>query len=282
VGYRAGRDTVHARMSGRGRTCLGQSRRARTGPFGAAGDVLDISGAVSGRGDGVVPAGGVPVGGRLGYQGEGAGAFAETVWACACARAHHSAAAHNSGLGHAASRALYVAILRISCCGLHAVRCWQTADETIGKHMSTWEYSITVTPRPRPPPLGSPLPHLHRYWARPCHICTDTGLATSAPGLGSPLPPLHRYWAHPCHICTGTWLATSAPAAALHTGVLDHPSHLHALPRRAPWVGTHCTPSAVAPRECHNPPPTSRPAAAVPRVPWQYPEYPDTARAAAQ
>ncbi len=27
------------------------------------------------------------------------------------------------------------------------------------------------------PGLGSPLPHLHRDWARPCHICTGTGLA---------------------------------------------------------------------------------------------------------
>jgi hypothetical protein len=29
-------------------------------------------------------------------------------------------------------------------------------------------------------------------------------LATSAPGPGSPLPHLHRDWARPCHICTGT------------------------------------------------------------------------------
>jgi hypothetical protein len=38
--------------------------------------------------------------------------------------------------------------------------------------------------------LGSPLPHLHWDWARPCHICTGTGLApaTSALGLGSPPP----------------------------------------------------------------------------------------------
>jgi hypothetical protein len=47
------------------------------------------------------------------------------------------------------------------------------------------------------------------------HICTGTGLtpATSAPGLGSPLPHLHRDWARPCHICTRTGLtpATSAP-----------------------------------------------------------------------
>jgi hypothetical protein len=45
-------------------------------------------------------------------------------------------------------------------------------------------------------------------WARPCHICTGTGLApaTSAPGLGSPLPHLHRNRARPCNICTGTGL----------------------------------------------------------------------------
>jgi hypothetical protein len=45
------------------------------------------------------------------------------------------------------------------------------------------------------------VPHLHRDWARPCHICTGTGLApaTSAPGLGSPLPHLHRDWAGKPH-----------------------------------------------------------------------------------
>jgi hypothetical protein len=38
-------------------------------------------------------------------------------------------------------------------------------------------------------------------------ICAGTGLnpATSAPGLGSPLSHLHRDWARPCHICAGTW-----------------------------------------------------------------------------
>jgi hypothetical protein len=41
---------------------------------------------------------------------------------------------------------------------------------------------------------GVPLPHLHRDWAHPCHVCAGSGLtpATSAPGLGSPLPRLHR------------------------------------------------------------------------------------------
>ena len=46
------------------------------------------------------------------------------------------------------------------------------------------------------PGLGSPLPHLHQDWARPCHICARTGLApaTSAPGLDSPQlsSPLRR------------------------------------------------------------------------------------------
>ena len=44
------------------------------------------------------------------------------------------------------------------------------------------------------PGLGSPLPHLRRDWAHPCHICARTGLtpATSAPGLGSPRPHLRR------------------------------------------------------------------------------------------
>ena len=40
--------------------------------------------------------------------------------------------------------------------------------------------------------------------SRPCHMFTETGpaAATSAPGLGSPVPHLHRDWARPCHICT--------------------------------------------------------------------------------
>jgi hypothetical protein len=44
-----------------------------------------------------------------------------------------------------------------------------------------------------------------RTGCNPYYICSATGLtpATSAPRLGSPLPHLHRDWAHPCHICTG-------------------------------------------------------------------------------
>ena len=42
------------------------------------------------------------------------------------------------------------------------------------------------TPATSAPGLRSPLPHLHRDCARPCHVCTGTALApaTSAPGLG--------------------------------------------------------------------------------------------------
>ena len=70
------------------------------------------------------------------------------------------------------------------------------------------------------PGLGSPLPHPHRDWAHPSHVCSAsaTGLtpATSAPGLGSPLPHLHRDWARPCPICRGSrpaahWAAVRPP-----------------------------------------------------------------------
>ena len=76
------------------------------------------------------------------------------------------------------------------------------------------------------PGLGSPLPHLHRDWARPCHICTGTGLAsaTSAWGLGSPLQRLHC--AGPCHICTGTGLDRAAKPHSRHRAFVDRP-HFH-------------------------------------------------------
>ena len=65
----------------------------------------------------------------------------------------------------------------------------------------------TFAPRP-----GLPLPHLHRDWAHPAHICAGPRLwpATSAPGTwltaatpetgpGSPQPHLRRDWAGPIH-----------------------------------------------------------------------------------
>jgi hypothetical protein len=64
---------------------------------------------------------------------------------------------------------------------------------------------------------ASTVPHLHREWAHPTHICAGTGLhcATSAPGLGPPLPHLHRNWAFRAHICKGTG---PAPAGQLCAG----------------------------------------------------------------
>jgi hypothetical protein len=86
------------------------------------------------------------------------------------------------------------------------------------------------TPVTSAPGLGSPLSHLRRDWAHPCHICTGTGLApaTSALGLGSPLPHLHWDWAHPRHICARTGLtpATSAPGPGLDSPRVLWP-HLH-------------------------------------------------------
>ena len=57
----------------------------------------------------------------------------------------------------------------------------------------------TACARPGQPGVALRMPHLRRGWARPCHICTGTGLTppTSALGLGSPRPHLHRGWAHP-------------------------------------------------------------------------------------
>ena len=61
--------------------------------------------------------------------------------------------------------------------------------------------------------LGRPLPHLHRDWARPGHICTGTGpTLPSAPALGSPAPHLYEDWGSP--------RTTSAPG-------LPRPCHLH-------------------------------------------------------
>jgi hypothetical protein len=97
--------------------------------------------------------------------------------------------------------------------------------QTYTNASASWPGRGRLAPATSAPGLGSPVPHLHRVRAHPCHICTGTGLtpATSAPGLGSPLPHLHRDWAHPCHICTGSGLtrATSAP------GLRSPLPHLH-------------------------------------------------------
>jgi hypothetical protein len=65
-------------------------------------------------------------------------------------------------------------------------------------------FSTRLTPPTSALAPGSPLPHLHRSWLIPAHICTGTGLTPAH---------LHRSWARPCHIGNGTGLtaATSAP-----------------------------------------------------------------------
>ncbi len=148
--------------------------------------------------------------------------------------------------------------------------------------------------------LGSPLPHLHRDWAHPCHVCAGTWLtpchictrtpATSAPGLSPTLPHLHcdgadalpdlhcdraqpghicsGTWAHPCHICTGTEL--NPPTSASRRGSCSATSapglgppllpHLH-----RDWAHAlpHLTRTGLPPsRICTAP--GSRPAASVP------------------
>jgi hypothetical protein len=123
-----------------------------------------------------------------------------------------------------------------------------------------------LTPATSAPGLGSPLPHLHRDWARRCHICTETGLAAAAfaPGLGprvphldTTLPPLHQDWAHARHICAGTGLTPchfwteTGPAAATCAAGWAHPlPHLHRFVHRSMIRSaqtTLCSPRA--PRE---------------------------------
>ena len=58
-----------------------------------------------------------------------------------------------------------------------------------------WQnHGIGLTPVTSAPRLGSPLPHLHRDRARPCHASTGTVRtpATPAPGLGATPPHLHQ------------------------------------------------------------------------------------------
>jgi len=97
--------------------------------------------------------------------------------------------------------------------------------------------------------MGSPLPHLCREWARPCHMFTGAGptLSTSALGLRS-LPPHLQEWAHPCHICAASGLTppTSAPGlgATLPT---SGPGLGSPLPASAPGLGALPCPPTSAP-----------------------------------
>jgi hypothetical protein len=82
----------------------------------------------------------------------------------------------------------------------HLLRDWAHPSHI---YSGTW-----LAPATSAPGLGSPLPHLLRV-----------GLGSPLPhllrdGLGSPLPHLLRDWARPCHICSGTGLA---PATSMFT-----------------------------------------------------------------
>ena len=58
--------------------------------------------------------------------------------------------------------------------------------------------SLTVWPTARIWGLSASLPHLRGTGAHPCRICSRCRVpATSALGQGSPLPHLHRDWARP-------------------------------------------------------------------------------------
>ena len=76
--------------------------------------------------------------------------------------------------------------------------------------------------------LGSTQPHLRRDWARPCHICTGTGLtpATSAPGLGTCPPTSAPELGTPRpHL---RW--DSAKSATLHCNVRSMPCRMVSRP----------------------------------------------------
>ena len=95
---------------------------------------------------------------------------------------------------------------------------------------------------------GSPLPHLHRDGARPCHICART--------IASRLPHLHRDWAIKSALCTSRGHSlrissksdsircaacrarpTAGGARASRAAVQSHPTcalFARPLPRRSP------------------------------------------------
>jgi hypothetical protein len=67
--------------------------------------------------------------------------------------------------------------------------------------------------------------------ARPCHICTRSGLTptTYARDLGSPMPHMHEIWAHPYHICTrsGPTYATRRLGAGVPRKARTAANHLY-------------------------------------------------------
>ena len=65
---------------------------------------------------------------------------------------------------------------------------------------------------------------------------TALAAATSAPGLGSPLPHLFRDRAHPCHICAESALAAATSAPGLRSRAVCAQS----------WLDVHANPLLVS------------------------------------
>jgi hypothetical protein len=101
--------------------------------------------------------------------------------------------------------------------------CWDSPERL---HSTSCAYTHRVTHNQR----SVSVPHLHRDWAHPCHICTGTGLtrATSVPGLGAP------------HICTGTGLTPATSALGLRPGSGRRPTR-HKSGRRSPGAPSQHT-----------------------------------------
>ena len=116
-------------------------------------------------------------------------------------------------------------IERCSACGGHGHRVFR---QQVATQPSDLPAGTGLTPR------GSRLPHLHRDWARPCHICT-------------------RDWARPCHIWPRPSRFGAVRACGPRAVCLSHRSrrasisrsslaHVRSHSRQPPSVGHHRLP----------------------------------------
>jgi hypothetical protein len=161
----------------------------------------------------------------------------------ACCMLYNACMLHVVQCMHVACCTMHVACCTMhACCMLYNARCMLHLAQRPGRDElgPVCHGSVHVQP-PWQPHLGWVLPHLHRDWADPCHICTgatlwsrqeshthtdkfeaghidefnvvavDVGdLALIHIGMGSPLPHLHRDRAHPRRIwrLLGSWSCT--------------------------------------------------------------------------
>jgi hypothetical protein len=117
---------------------------------------------------------------------------------------------------------------------LHATRTRRTYISTWHATCQGWVCLPSAVPRrTRPLNLGLPLPHLHRDWAHPCHICSS--------GTGPPSPHLHRDrapphlrrdWALPAHICAGIGQCALSQVRPGHMALRSCSAR---VPRRRPY-----------------------------------------------